>query len=591
MRRNGRLFAFVVERFGLARSAVSGAACLWMVFAAVAARAEEKWFSVDSAGSNRYWDVAAGWKPTAALPTEVDAVDLNSSATPPDNPLVITNGVKAIAKSIRLATLADPSYATDGRIPSLHISGGLLTSATNWWDSIAVGHHANGYGLLTLSGGLLSNACMAVGYNGIGVVTNAGGTVDLDATGLLLGQNASGRGTYVQQGGAFVGGATVGNSGTGVLIHAGGTLVARGYFYVGRAAGSEGLLDVRAPGVNVGAGQTLFIGYSGRGVLEQRADLSADYLKIGGSTNVTSVATIYAGVTNTVKNSCNVGGYVIPVTGGGTEDKTGNGVLALRGGVLHIVETGLSERLFVGRQAESRGRIQGWGRISHPTSGTTNIRLVLGEGVVQADGEGEARTLDLNEIVSTSNNVPNGATGTNGWYAVNKGRVFFPRTWFSNSPSSPARCLGDWHSNTTPGLVNSVHAAFTGVLESANYWRGGVYAPDRDDIPEGLPADAAPVGIWQLGLYKDLTSWTANQAAPFSTVTLTFRYDQTRVKSYQRPVLYRHTASGWSRVETVASSENCVTTATPLARLVGADANIGWFALVTRDGGTLISVY
>lgn len=578
-------------RHGFARAAGRIAACLGMISAAVAARAEDKWFSVSSAGGNRYWDVAAGWQPTAALPTEVDAVNLNSSATPPDNPLVITNGVKAIAKSIRLATLADPSYATDGRIPSLHISGGLLASATNWWDSIAVGHHTNGYGLLTLSGGLLSNACMSVGYYGIGVVTNAGGTVDLGETGLWLGRYASGRGTYVQEGGAFAGGVTVGYSGTGVLIHVGGTLVTRGSVYVGRSTGSEGLLDVRAPGVNVGANQTLFVGYSGRGILEQRASLSADYLKIGGSTNVTSVATIYAGATNTVKNSCNVGGYVIPVTGGGTEDKAGNGVLALRGGVLHIVESILSERLFVGRQAESRGRIQGWGRISHPTSGTTNIRLVLGEGVVQADGEGEARTLDLSEIVSTSNNVPNGATGTNGWYAVNKGRVLFPRTWFDATSSSPARCLGDWSANTVPGLVNSVHAAFTGVTESANFWRGGVYAPDRDDIPEGLPADAAPVGIWQLGLYKDLTSWTANQAAPFTAVTLTFRYDQTRVKSFQRLVLYRYTASGWSRVETVAGPENCVTTAAPLARLAGADANIGWFALVARSRGTLMTVY
>lgn len=577
-------------RHGVAQASGRIAACLWMVCAAVAARAEDKWFSVSSAGGNRFWDAAAGWQPTAALPTEVDAVNLNSSVTSPASPLMITNGVQAIAKTIRLATLASPSYATEGRIPSLHISGGQLASATDWQDSIAVGHHTNGYGLLTLSGGRLANAGMTVGYNGIGVVTNAGGTVDLGDTGILLGLNAPGRGTYVQEGGAFTGGVTVGYAGTGVLIYAGGILVTRGSVYVGRSTGSEGLLDVRAPGVNVGAGQTLFIGYSGRGVLEQRASLSADYLKIGGNTNVTSVMTVYAGATNTVNNSCNVGGYLLSVEGG-TADKTGNGVLMLKGGVLYIVNSTLSEKLMVGRQAESRGRIQGWGRISHPTSGTTNIRLVLGEGVIQADGEGVARTLDLNEIVSTSNNVPNGASGTNGWYAVNKGRVLFPRTWFNNGSSSPVRCLGDWSGNAVPGLVNSVHAAFTGVTDGNNFWRGGVCAPDRDDIPEGLPSDVTAIGVWMLGLYKDLTSWTANQAAPFSTVTLTFRYDQTRVKSHQRLILYRHTASGWSRVETVASSESCVMTAAPLVRLSGADANIGWFALVTRDGGTLVTVY
>ncbi|HQL55471.1 MAG TPA: hypothetical protein PLQ87_12250, partial [Phycisphaerae bacterium] len=142
---------------------------------------------MSAAGGNRFWDAAAGWQPTAALPTETDLVTLNSSETPPGAPLMITNGVQAIAKTIRLATLASPSYATDGRIPSLHLSGGLLTSATNWWDSIAVGYHANGYGLLTLSGGLLSNACVTVGHDGIGVMTNAGGIVDLGNTGLLLG--------------------------------------------------------------------------------------------------------------------------------------------------------------------------------------------------------------------------------------------------------------------------------------------------------------------------------------------------------------------------------------------------------------------
>jgi len=105
-----------------------------------------------------------------------------------------------------------------------------------------------------------------------------------------------------------------------------------------------------------------------------------------------------------------------------------------------------------------------------------------------------------------------------------------------------------------------------------------------------LPTDAEPIGIWQLGLYRDLSSWTADQAAPFTTVTLTFRYDQTRVGSSDHLVLYRHTASGWSRVETAVNSDHCVTTAAPLDRLTNADANIGWFALVTRQRGTLVTV-
>ncbi|MGI6388825.1 MAG: hypothetical protein ACOX7Q_01320 [Kiritimatiellia bacterium] len=43
-------------------------------------------------------------------------------------------------------------------------------------------------------------------------------------------------------------------------------------------------------------------------------------------------------------------------------------------------------------------------------------------------------------------------------------------------------------------------------------------------------------------------------------------------------------------METAVNSDHCVTTAAPLARLTNADANIGWFALVTRQRGTLVTV-
>ena len=57
-------------------------------------------------------------------------------------------------------------------------------------------------------------------------------------------------------------------------------------------------------------------------------------------------------------------------------------------------------------------------------------------------------------------------------------------------------------------------------------------------------------------------------------------------------------ANGWNSdlesdavdVETAVNSDHCVTTAAPLARLTNADANIGWFALVTRQRGTLVTV-
>ena len=569
--------------------AVTGAV-LSMVTAT--ALAESKWFSVDASGGSRLWSEAAGWLPTPALPNVSDTVSLNNSATTPANPLVIADGTDAVCWALAIADHATANYVSDGRIPSLHMSGGSLNTSSNTaQNAFSVGHHVNGYGLLTLSGGTLSNICLTVGESGIGVVTNDGATVRLQDSvwqGLYLGRLAQGRGTFVQKSGIFDGGITVGHYGTGTWVQVGGTVTPKSYVYVGRSASGAGLLDVRGPGLNVGAGQTLYIGYSGLGVLEQRATLSSDYFKIGGATDLTSIATVYEGATNLVGVACHVGGYLIP-EGAGTAEKPGKGILRLKGGVLRFPSGSSTVNLYVGRFGEGHGRIEGWGTVAPSSDGATNVRMMLGSGVVEADGEGEMRTLDLNQVVSVTNHLPNGASGTNGWYAVNKGRVLYPRTWFDSSQSSVTRCLGDWSRHTEPGLVNSVCATFTGITQAPNYFRGGFYASDRDDIPGGLPVDGTTVGVWQLGLSKDLFAWTGSQAAPFATATLTFRYDQNQVKSHQKLALYRHTGSAWVKVGGRAvSADHCITTTASLAPLSDTGANIGWFALVTRAGGTLI---
>ncbi len=574
------------------KSTANRAACVFLAMAAAAASAETKWFSVDAAGGNRFWSEAAGWQPTPTLPTTADGVGMNSLLTPPGNPLVITNGTEAVCWTLRLADHDSANYAGDGRIPSLHMSGGLLSTWTNWWsDALAVGYHEKGYGLLTLSGGTLSNVCLTVGASGIGVVTNDGGTVKLSSA-AYLGLNAKGRGTFVQKSGTFSGSVTVGYYGTGTWIQAGGTVVNNtGDFFVGRNSSAAGLLDVRAPGLTLSSGLTLYIGYSGLGVLEQRANLVSDYFKIGGNTGRTSIATVYEGATNLVTASCNIGGYYIPVEAGVAE-MPGNGTLRLKGGVLRFPSDSSSVNLFVGRLADGHGRIEGWGTVAPLTAGGTNIRMLLGRGVIQADGEGESRTLDLNQVVSVTNSIPNGADGTNGWYAVNKGRVLYPRTWFDTGGGTVSRCIGDWSRETTPGLVNSIGATFTGVTHNNNFFRGNVCAIDRDDIPGGLPADGMAVGVWQLGVYKDLYAWTASQAAPFATVALTFRYDHNRVKSHQKLSLYRHSGSAWVKVGGGSvTADHCIATAAPLPALTGADTNIGWFALLARNGGTLISIH
>ncbi|MDD2599704.1 MAG: hypothetical protein PHO37_10805 [Kiritimatiellae bacterium] len=99
------------------------------------------------------------------------------------------------------------------------------------------------------------------------------------------------------------------------------------------------------------------------------------------------------------------------------------------------------------------------------------------------------------------------------------------------------------------------------------------------------------MGVWQLGLYKNVSDWTASQAAPFTSAALTFRYDQSRVKSHQTLTLYRHTGTEWVKVGGApVTPDHCIATTVPLTYLSGADANIGWFTLAARDSGTVIMV-
>ena len=148
---------------------------------------------------------------------------------------------------------------------------------------------------------------MTVGHEGIGVVTNAGGTVKLEAPGLLIGRNASGRGTYVQEGGAFSGELSVGHMGTGVLVYADGSIASWSHVYVGRYIGLRACWMSARPESTFEAGRR-FYRLFGQGHLEQRANLSADYLKVGGNPDITSVATIYAGATNTAVHSATLAG-------------------------------------------------------------------------------------------------------------------------------------------------------------------------------------------------------------------------------------------------------------------------------------------
>ncbi len=248
----------------------------------------------------------------------------------------------------------------------------------------------------------------------------------------------------------------------------------------------------------------------------------------------------------------------------------------MRGGTV-----GMAARTVLNVRGEESGAgiLRGWG--AFPCADTTPY--VLNNGLVVADGEGEARDLSLTDFIYATNSIPNGADGMNGWYAVNKGRLLYPRAWIA--ASVPERGIGDAHSDAANDLVNSIHLSFTGITAqgSEDLLRAELYATDRDDIPPGLPThgDAKILGVWRLPM-----------PVTFGTATLRFRYDRTGVKTDDRIRLYRGgSAGGWQRVGTATGADEAVAPDAALVPLPQADGYLGWFAVAAFPNvGTLITV-
>lgn len=509
------------------------------------------WYDVSGA-PDRLWTTAAGWRYSGGalgrLPGQDDDVSLDSIQTGPDNPIVIPAGCDAVMKNLWISSISGDAnnYSADGRIPSLTLYGTLKAPRnTESQTAIAVGYGAGGFGLMRIGeGAVITNTHVTIGYQGIGVVTNSGGLLRLspdrqrDNRHLIIGAEQTGVGTYVQNSGYL-------------------------------------------------SANSLLCGFRGRGTATLYSNMQLNYLKIGGSLNNVSEMTLLEGATTRVEGSANVGGYPVPLEGGGTTDYRGYGLLTLRGGTLHFYNDSTTVNFFLGRYADGWGCLRGYGKIAPKTTGATNIRLGGGNCIICADGEGVERALDLNECVNITNYFAeaNVATSTNGWYAVNKGRVRFPRTWFGTA--SAERCIGDSPLAATPRFVNSVRCSFTGVSGSNSFFRGGLYATDCESIPAGLPSGDV-IGVWAFGLFTALDN---NVKVSFSTALPTFRYDHTKVRAGRTLNLYRHNGTKWVRVgQTMPNNDHLISAESALAPLNSGVMNIGFFAVVAPKSGMMVFV-
>ena len=152
--------------------------------------------------------------------------------------------------------------------------------------------------------------------------------------------------------------------------------------------------------------------------------------------------------------------------------------------------------------------LRGWGVFDLGGAGSTAARL-WNDGVVKADGYGTDRDLDLSQFnhVETYSTIN---TGTNGWYAVNGGRLLLPTV--AVAAGNGSYNWGDDSYFTSTNLVNSLRVNLTGA--SAGSLSAALLADDRSDVAahEGL----AFLAVWDI---DQLT---------FANANLIFRYDDAK---------------------------------------------------------------
>ena len=245
--------------------------------------------------------------------------------------------------------------------------------------------------------------------------------------------------------------------------------------------------------------------------------------------------------------------------------------------------------------ANSTARLEGWGTFSShtstPAADSMTYGIYLDGGQMVADGDGTDRDLVLSCLtdVGTADSV--NASGTNGWYAVDHGRVVFPHNRALAEDGS--FCVGDYWSKMTPDLVNACAVALTGNGAGA-YLHAALYAPDRADVPAGieLAKKDKVLGVWRMGYATGQIGAVPGYAQGFTSASLKFHYDAlaagmgTRYAERYVIETYRYDGTTWQKVaEQENDTDNPLVTLTGITPYADADVpgyNLGWTAIVAR---------
>lgn len=596
------------------------------------------------------WNVAGNWLDhnntgtiLNALPTVNDNVHIwggifAANTDDSGNPLVIPDGVAAVTKAFSVGHAKGA-----GRKILFEVQGGGSLT-THGAAVIGNDPDSNAGGLVTLRTGATWSALadVTVGAskgNRNRVVVEEGAAMTQTGGEFIVGNVKGYTGIVTNRGDMAVYDLFTGGSGNGTFANAG-NLVFNRKFTVGRNAGSVGtFVHLGGTITNATKLQHFFIGHNGTGTFQVEGPLvlDNDTFFVGSSATgvgtlavdgaLSGVAQIRLGHVSGARGTMTIGpsGLVDGIATNQIGNVSGaTGALEMTGGELRLLAKNDANyySLFVGQIANGAqtgfGSIRGYGKIGSTVfhGGAGHVRMQL-FGQAIADGG----DLDFGAIRTVGSTAEANACGTNGWYAVNGGRLLYPR--MQNFTSANYVCIGEYVFDGTDysaaakakdiTLVNSFQLRLYGAngaqLADNKFNFAALYAPDRADIPGsatlpgsgGAPGEAT-LGVWRIGHFADTGDVGAAPQNPvaFGTASLRFRFDDTSFANVAdwdglSIGLYRWDGAAWRRVARIQGRP-----ASPYVEAAGlapytADPNdnwnVGWFAVaVVRDKPFVIVV-
>ena len=502
-------------------------------------------FDPDESGS-RLWSHSAAWYTcgdykndqmshrgnisSLGTPGDGKVVMVDSNLLTPEMPLKIDDGRSVEVSQLHMASYLGAPYGDEPHMVALEVGAGAKLSISSNSQNFKIGECDGGQALLLVDdNAVVSNDYLYIGASGLGIVTNRGGRIfclnNNSARGLFLGSEATGTGVVTQTSGSMnLKYCRVGCNGVGRMEILGGVM-SGGTFYVGEKSGGRGTV-----------------------VLDGVA------------------------VTNTqITIGCSTESW---------------GCLHLRG------STNFVSTMRIRDNESAYGQLRGWGMVysysASAASGEMNGFYMNGQAI--ADGEGvDGRVLDFRLARSGSSgkynvrtSIANGVSGTNGWYAVNRGVLAYPMLVVSSASWSGT--FGD-NTNTVCDAVNTVRIDYNQTSNKGPWLEAQLYANDSAMVPTGLEGQV--LGVWGFRSnvkYDDRSSQLAN----LTDFSLRFRYDHRSLKPKSRISLMRYNQAlgEWQRISGVEHDPASPFISATALTADGAeyDRNLGVFAVV--DEGT-----